>query len=343
MPNKAIFFSIDRLGDYLIRSNVIKQICNEYEYNEIVCSNVNFKLISEQSFFNKIVEYNKNKNSKFEFLKKYFLKEYDVVISFDGKRISKLILFFIKSKFKYIFIYKKNGFLNKIFFFINIFLFKIFKIQYTILKNRALIETGKIDNYPNKYKILNKLFNNKSEDTYYIEKNSTDLKIENDFILIHLDEKFDDILNKEKNLNEIFINFSKKSEKKIILTSYHNNSKYYENFSIKKINFSNLNEYNNDKIIIIENIPLNYFFEFIKKSFISISCHSGMIVHPAIYYKKKCIDIIHYHEVNWTNCWTTENNYYKRIYKSVDKKKFSIEKILNEILILTKNTDFINF
>ena len=337
MPNKAIFFSVDRLGDYLIRSNVIKQISDEYDYNEIVCSNINFKLISKQSFFNKVVEYNNNKNSKFEFLKKYFLKEYDAVISFDGKRLSKLLLFFIKSKFKYIFIYEKKGFLNKIFFYINIFLFKIFKIQYSILLNRSLIETGKIDSYPKKYKTLNKLFNNKSEDTYYIEENNIDLKIKNNFILIHLDEKFDDILNNENNINEVFINFSKKSYKKIILTSYNNNSKYYKNFKIKKINFSNLHDYNdNDKIIIIENIPLNYFFEFIKKSFISISCHAGMIVHPAVYYKKKCIDIIHYHEVNWVNCWTTENENYKRIYKSVDKKNFSINDILNEILILTK-------
>ena len=61
--------------------------------------------------------------------------------------------------------------------------------------NRALIETGKIDSYPKKYKTLNKLFNNKSEDTYYIEQNNIDLKIKNNFILIHLDEKYDDILN----------------------------------------------------------------------------------------------------------------------------------------------------
>lgn len=337
MTSKVLFFSIDRLGDYLIRSNVIKEISKHYTSTEIVTSDINFKLINSQTFFDKIVKFDKNKNSKFEFLKKYFLKEYDAVISFDGKRISKLLLFFIKSKFKYIFIYEKKGFLNKIFFFINILLFKIFKIQYSILINRELIETGKNDNYPNKYKRLNKLFNNNSQDTYYIEQNNIVLKIKNDFILIHLDEKFDDILNKESNLNKIFINFSKKSEKKIILTSYNNNSKYYKNFLIKKVNFSNLHEYNDDdKIIIIENIPLNYFFEFIKKSFISISCHAGMIVHPAIYYKKRCIDIIHYHEINWVNCWTAESKYYKRIYKSVDKKNFRIKDILNEILILTK-------
>jgi ADP-heptose:LPS heptosyltransferase len=337
MTSKVLFFSIDRLGDYLIRSNVIKEISKHYTSTEIVTSDINFKLINSQTFFDKIVKFDKNKNSKFEFLKKYFLKEYDAVISFDGKRISKLLLFFIKSKFKYIFIHEKKGFLNKIFFFINILLFKIFKIQYSILINRELIETGKNDNYPNKYKRLNKLFNNNSQDTYYIEQNNIVLKIKNDFILIHLDEKFDDILNRESNLNEIFINFSKKSDKKIILTSYNNNSRYYKNFLIKKVNFSNLHEYNNDdKIIIIENIPLNYFFEFIKKSFISISCHAGMIVHPAIYYKKKCIDIIHYHEINWVNCWTEESKYYKRIYKSVDKKNFRIKDILNEILILTK-------
>ena len=70
--------------------------------------------------------------------------------------------------------------------------------------------------------------------------------------------------------------------------------------------------------------------------FIITISSSSRFKHPAVYYKKKCIDIIHNHEVNWVNCWTTENENYKRIYKSVDEKNFSINDILNEILILTK-------
>ena len=95
MTSKVLFFSIDRLGDYLIRSNVIKEISKHYTSTEIVTSDINFKLINSQTFFDKTVKFDKNKNSKFEFLKKYFLKEYDAVISFDGKRISKLIYFLL--------------------------------------------------------------------------------------------------------------------------------------------------------------------------------------------------------------------------------------------------------
>lgn len=34
MKNKIIFFSIDRLGDFLIRSNVINKISKNYKFKE---------------------------------------------------------------------------------------------------------------------------------------------------------------------------------------------------------------------------------------------------------------------------------------------------------------------
>ena len=61
MKNKIIFFSIDRLGDYLIRSNLIKQISNKYKSSEIVCSNINYKLISNQTFFSNVTKFDLNK------------------------------------------------------------------------------------------------------------------------------------------------------------------------------------------------------------------------------------------------------------------------------------------
>ena len=63
MKSKNLFFSVDRLGDYLIRSNVIKKVSEYYDYNEIICSNINFKLIKNQNFFNKISIF--DNNSKF--------------------------------------------------------------------------------------------------------------------------------------------------------------------------------------------------------------------------------------------------------------------------------------
>ena len=99
MKNKIIFFSIDRLGDYLIRSNVIDKISNNYKFKEIVCSEKNYKLIKTQANFNIINLFNTNYNliNKFIYFFKFFLSKYDSVIVFDGKGISNLLLF-IKKK-----------------------------------------------------------------------------------------------------------------------------------------------------------------------------------------------------------------------------------------------------
>ena len=110
MRNKIIFFSIDRLGDYLIRSNQIKQISDFYEFSEIVCSNINYKLVSSQKFFSKITKFDLTKKNinKIIFIIKYFLKSFETVIVFDGKTISYLLMFIIRAKNKYAFIYKKR-------------------------------------------------------------------------------------------------------------------------------------------------------------------------------------------------------------------------------------------
>ena len=64
MKNKVIFFSIDRLGYYLIRSNVIFNISKFYKFREIVSSDKNFKLINTQSFFDRILLFNTKKKIK---------------------------------------------------------------------------------------------------------------------------------------------------------------------------------------------------------------------------------------------------------------------------------------
>ena len=54
MKKKILFFSIDRLGDYLIRSNVMHSISKYYKFSEIICSEKNYKLINKQIFFDKL-------------------------------------------------------------------------------------------------------------------------------------------------------------------------------------------------------------------------------------------------------------------------------------------------
>ena len=117
MNKKIIFFSIDRMGDYLIRSSVIKNISHNFEKVEIVGSDINSKLLTTQKFFNIVYTFNtKNKFlEKIKFIKIFFFKSYDATIVFDGKNISNILLLLIRSNFKFTFLYRKKGILNLIY------------------------------------------------------------------------------------------------------------------------------------------------------------------------------------------------------------------------------------
>jgi len=337
MKNKIIFFTIDRLGDFLIRSNVINKISKNYRFKEIVCSEKNFKLIKTQNHFDKINLFNTNFDltNKFVYLFRFFLLKYDSVIVFDGKSISNLLLFCIRAKFKFTYIYKKKGSLNKIFFMIKKFILNKFNIKFNVLYGRDFIELNNKDHYPTKYIQLKKYYKNIDNNIYYFdEKNilnhNNNLK---NYILIHLDEKFIDIQNIKKDLTSSIKNLSKKTKKKIIITSFNNNYEYYKNLNIKKINFHELSNKKkiNDKIIIIENIPIVNFFYFIKNSYVNISCHSGFFIHTSLLLGKMSIDIINKKDEIWLNTWTPITKNYKKVYKSNIKEVFnSIHRILNE-------------
>ena len=336
MKDKILFFSIDRLGDYLIRSNVIKKISENYKNSEIIVSDTNSKLISSQNFFSKIIEFdrkNKNKN-KIKFILTFFRKKYDSAICFDGKNISNIILFIIKANFKHTFIYKKKGMLNKIKFFLFIQILNLLNISYTILYSRDLIEKDYFENYPSKYKLLKKYYKNITEDTYYLEKFEINNQLKlNNYILIHLDEKFCDIKDIEKSFNNVLINLSENIDKKIIITAYKNNFQYYKNLSIDKIKYNNLQNLfsENKKIIIIEDLPLKEFYNLINNSLMNISCHAGFFVHISLYNKKRTIDVINKNEEKWLNTWITDKDQYKTVHKSNTKEKYSIEEIFKEI------------
>jgi len=336
MNNKVVFFSVDRLGDYLIRSNVIKQISDKFQYSEIVCSEKNYNLISTQRFFSKVLLFDKSKLiNRIRFFFLFFLKKYDACIVFDGKNISALLSIFVRSKFKFVFIYKKKGMLNYIIHKLLLKLFKILNINYEFLNNRDLIEENNYDNYPAKYKILNKYFNNLNNSTYYLtDNNFTDYDyLSNKFILIHLDEKFDDIKNIENSFQKSLINFQKEIDKNIILSSYKNRFNYYKKLNFEKINLFNLKKksFILPKISIVENLPLEYFQKLIKNSYINISCHSGYFVHTSLTFNKKTIDIINKSDEIWLNTWIEKNNNYKIIYKSSINNNIDISIIFSEL------------
>ena len=337
MKNKVLFFSIDRLGDYLIRSNVIHSISTQYISSDIICSDINYKLIKKQLFFDNVYLFNKSNKieNKIRFILNFFYKKYDAVISFDGKNISNILIFLIRSNFKFVFIYKKYGFINNLKNKLYCVCLKLFGINYEILKSRKIIELYDLDHYPTKYKLLKKHFNNINEDTYYIEnfEPKKHVKFSENFILIHLDEKFNNIIDIRNNFTKSLNLLSLKSNKKIILTSYKNTNDYYKNLKIEKIPFKNLEEINfyKKKIFVLEDIPLLEFYYLIRKSDLNISCHGGFFVHASLYNQKKTIDLIDFAEEKWLNSWVTKDDHYKIMYKSNLNKKFDIMDILMKL------------
>lgn len=337
MNKTIIFFSIDRLGDYLIRSQTIKDISENYTSNEIICSEKNYKLISKQKFFNNVVLFeNRNKIfNKIKFLYKYFLKKYDTVISLDGKNISYFLLILIRSKNKFTVIYRKKGLINYFNFIFIKFFFNLYNIKFDILNSRNIIEKGNYDNYPLKYKFLKKFYKNMNDNIYYLEKSEKNIfsEFDNKFIVIHLDEKFIDIENIDYDFTNSLINFQNKINKKVFLTSFNNNHEYYKNLNIIKKDFKKINTdlLNQNNILIIENIPITDFQTMLFHSNSNISCHSGYFVHTSLALKKNTIDIINEKDEVWLQSWILKPENYKIIYKSRNNFSNNINTILNEI------------
>ena len=147
---------------------------------------------------------------------------------------------------------------------------------------------------------------------------------------MHLDEKFADITNINEDFTDLLKLFSRKINYKVILTSFNNNHDYFKNLDLKKIPFNNLNQINLSelKLFILEDIPLNNFYDLIKRSSLNISCHAGFLVHASLLNNKETIDILNEKDETWLNTWITKNNAYSVIYKSKKNKKLSIREIL---------------
>ena len=78
----------------------------------------------------------------------------------------------------------------------------MFNIKYQILNNRKSIELSSSDHYPTKYRSLRKYFDNINDDTYFIDnfESNYNINIKDEFVIIHLDEKFNDIIDITHNI-----------------------------------------------------------------------------------------------------------------------------------------------
>ena len=338
---KFIFFRNDRLGDFLIITNLIKAVKIKYPKSHItiISSKFNNRFIKKYKIIDNVILYDKDFSifKKIKIFKKIISKTYDASFALDGKSFSFMCNLFIRSKKKVALFYKYK--IYGIPFLKPNFLHTFFYHHYETFTSKKYLT--RIEHLPSKFINLGNHLNLKikEKDKYYFLPSSNINKIKNKikkivkgkYILIHLDEKWIDI----KNINEEFyvnlISFQKKINKKILLTSFNNKFDYFINLKRK------LKKNKNNNIILFENSSLDVMERMIYYSSFAISCHSGFLVQISGANSSKIIDIINEKDFIWYSCWVPKNTFHKFIFKSSYKEDFEIEKILLDVSKSIKN------
>ena len=336
---KFIFFRNDRLGDFIILTNIIKSIKKKYKDSHItvVCSPLNYSLVKRYKIVNQVYIYSKKYSfyKTISLLKKIISSNYYASFAVDGKSFSNLCNFLIKAKYKLGLVYNYkifNMWFSKPNFLYKYFIFDKYE-TFTSKKNLTKIEhlPTKLINLANYFKL-----NLKAKNNYYFNidtKEKINFKkfykkfIKKRYLLIHFDEKWSDINSISDKLFLALSKFQKKVNKKIIITSYKNKNKYF--FNLK----NNILRNKNNNILLIENSNLLFFERLINQSICSISCHSGFLVQIAGSNSCDLIDIIHKNDYNWYSSWKPKNTKHKCIFKpNIDDIFRDIEKTLKSYI-----------
>ena len=335
---KFIFFRNDRLGDFLILTSIIKSIKKRYKDSHItvLCSDLNHNLVRKYKIIDKIYIYKKNISliKKISLLKKISKNSYYASFAVDGKSFSNLCNFYIKAKYKLGLVYNYKVF--NLWFSKPNFLYKYFVFnKFESFTSKEDLE--KIEHLPSKLISLGNFFklDIKPQNKYYFEinrKEESNFKryylnnIKKKYILIHFDEKWNDINLIENDLFDNLINFQKKINSKVVITSFNNKFTYFANLKRKVLRMNS-----NKNFILIENSNLSFFERLIKHSACAISCHSGFLVQIAGFNSTTLIDIINKRDYKWYSSWKPKNTIHKFIFKSDYNKRFRIKKIFDNL------------
>ena len=344
-----IFFNTIALGDYLVHSQLLRDFKSKYNCHiTAVCSNYNGRIISKHSHIDEIIYYNKN-DSLFEKIKTLQIilkKKYFLSVVFDCQKFSMLANFILSSK------YKRGVIMSK---FKKIFALKIFlyyppKLLSFFLYDKFIIHKrtkfiDKVYYLPQTWINLLKDFKlkTKKNNIYHFNPMKLQENIKNrilkklsikNYIIFHFDHKWEDIIGIENDLFDNIAFFQKKSKKKILITSFHNNSLYFKNF-LKKVNLFDVSESklikkNNLPIYLIKNPEIFLQERLVSSSQLCVSCHSGILVHSAAANKCKLVDILNHNEILIQKCWAPLNDYYV-VKKSDQSRKYDLQTIFNKI------------
>ena len=357
--NKILIFRTDRIGDLINTSPFFKSIKNYYKDSEVtlVCSKYNSIVAGRYPFIDKILIYDKSLSfrEKFKFFSNVLFNVYDLVIALDGKKISYLVSSLTISKAKYAVGFKKQK--------------KILNFSYNTFRplklSLKLFFTNYIlcdENYDDQK--VNLEFNNHYLTMYYylLKKNNIPLNpvnhiyfhdenfrscyknfikknINNNYLLIHIDEKWDKLNLDIKWLNDLILKISDKYQ--IIISSGINNSNLFNNLKSSYNCYQYTNESlvspnyqsQNKNIFLLKNLNLGLIAYFIESCSLFISSHSGATFHISSAFEKPTFDFVMRNIDLELNRWIPLNmkNKYKRIFS----EEYNI--LENEIKKVLKN------
>jgi len=316
--NNYIFFRTDRIGDFLMSSILFKSIKKSDDRSKvtIIASKKNFDYIKKFEFVDEVILFPENFLKKILFYFKFFLRKYYLVGILDGKKRSIYFSFIVRSKYKFLFTYKKIYKLSLKYFFTKIFLDENCKSKFDEIKN-LLGHLG--------FKFLDENLNTINYDAV----NSCKLNISNlnKFILIHFDEKwvFNDYISSYKSIEPLNQKALLEFLEKIVLntgmdlvvsTGFKQNQ--YVDFLKKKFSYldENIYSYNsqNKMIYLYDDLSFSQLEKLILNSDTLITCH-GAPSHVGAALNKKIIDIIDWSENDFFLKWTAHFRNHSLVYR----------------------------
>jgi len=328
--NKYIFFRTDRIGDFLMSSILFKSIKNSdnKSFITIIASKKNFEYIKNFEFVDEVILFPENFLKKFLFYCKFFLKRYHLVGILDGKKRSIYFSLIVRSKYKFLFTYKKFYYLLLKFFYTKIFLDENCSCKFDEIKT-LLSHIG----YSFSDNDLNTISQEKVNNYKF---NISQLK---SYVLIHFDEKwiFNDYINSYASIEPLnekyFLEFLEKivsnSGMDLVVSTGTKPNKFID-FLKSKFSYFKENEYiynsHKNKIYLFDNIPFSYLEKLILNSDTLITCH-GAPSHVGAALNKKIIDIIDSSEndffLKWSAHFRNHNLVYRDGFNNISKKILS--------------------
>ena len=333
------------IGDLINFSPCLKIIKdNKKDYHvTLICSDYNFQVAKNYPYVDEFIIFNRKgifMNVFKNFIKLFFTK-YKYLFQFDGKSSSYFISYLITSKIKSTICFVKH----KKFLGLNYltsrpskYLLKIFYDNFVYCDEKYSVgKNNKTSSHyqTNYFNILRKLdFKITHKKNLFILDKSYqgiynkffDQFIKQKYFLFHFDERWDryelgDYENSLKIINKI----SKKN--KLIITTGIKHFAFLKdlNEKFKVFNFINneIVDYNNiniTNVMLLKNLPLNLLAYFIKDSELSLSAHSGPVVHISSSFDKPIIDLLPKSKNDELDRWIPTISKYKRInFEDIDE------------------------